>query len=109
MTEREHIHNLSILLLRFADVHDVAYQLAHSSENDRAQMRNLASTHHVLLRAFQPLMQAAEELHETALADWARTAMEEERSENANSLRYLNEICRSLESGGYPTTVIKSL
>jgi hypothetical protein len=109
MTERDHIHNLSILLLRFSDVRDVARRLATATEDERAQMLKLASAHHVVIRAFEPLMQAAEGLHEPALADWARQAIAAERGDVDNSLRYLNYICQALEHRQCPTTVIKSL
>ena len=109
MTEREHIHTLSLLLLRPSQAPDVVRQLASASENDRAELLDLAATHHVLIRAFSPLAQAAESMNEPMLTEWAKQAINKEQAEIDNSLRYLNDICQSLEQHGCPTTVIKSL
>jgi hypothetical protein len=108
MTERDHIHSLSILLLRPWEADNVARNLAASAEY-RTPMFALASAHHVVIRSLVPLAQAAEAIHEPALAQWARQAVASEQADIDNSLPYLNAICRALEHQGCPTTVIKSL
>lgn len=107
MTEQDHIRSLSVLLLRSADANDEARRLA--SEEDRATFLKLASAHHVVLRAFNPLAQAADAINEPTLAAWARQAIVAEQREIDSSLQYLNAICKALEDHGCPTTVIKSL
>jgi hypothetical protein len=56
-----------------------------------------------------PLAQAAEQIGDPSLAQWARQAVTSEQADIDNSLKYLNDICRTLENHGCPTTVIKSL
>jgi len=109
MTERDHIHSLSVLLLRPSDANDIARRLAAATEEERAGFLKLASAHHVVLRALGPLAQAAEAIEERVLANWARQALVAEQKDIDNSLQYLNSICEALENKGCPTTVIKSL
>src|SRR5512135_3522371 len=109
MTERDHIHNLSVLLLRPADAETVARKIAAAPETDRAEMLKLASANHVVIRAFTALQQAAEQINEPVTSNWAAQAIDHEQADIDNSLRYLNDICQALEQRGCPTTVIKSL
>ncbi len=109
MTEQDHIHLLSILLLRPSEANDVARKLASASAEDRENFLKLASANHVVLRSLAPLMQAAEVINEPALAEWSRQTMVAEQSDVDNALQYLNAICKALENRGCPTTVIKSL
>ncbi len=109
MNERDHIHNLSVLLLRPENAGDVAQTFALTTDENREAMLKLASANHVVLRAFGPLMQAAEQLGQTQLVEWAQDVITAEQRDIANSLQYLHDICEALESRGCPTTVIKSL
>jgi hypothetical protein len=109
MTERDHIHSLSVLLLRPSEANDAAHRLAASTEEERDSFLKLASANHVILRALDPLTKAAEAINEPRLAHWARQAVVAEQSDIDNSLQYLNAICKALENHGCPTTVIKSL
>ncbi len=109
MNERDHIHNLSVLLLRPENAGDVAQTFAATTDENREAMLKLASANHVVLRAFGPLMQAAEQLGQTQLVEWAQDVITAEQRDIANSLQYLHDICEALESRGCPTTVIKSL
>jgi Uncharacterised nucleotidyltransferase len=109
MIERDHIHSLSVLLLNPSGANDVAHGVTAATEEDRAAMLKLASAHHVVIRAFTPLAEAAEAAGELTTAQWARKAVANEQADIDNSLRYLNDICNALERNGCPTTVIKSL
>ena len=109
MTEQDHIHSLSILLLRPSEAKDIARRLAVASDEDLAGFLKLASANHVVIRSFDPLAQAAEAVGEPRLADWARQAVVAEQNDIDNALQYLNAICMALENNGCPTTVIKSL
>jgi hypothetical protein len=109
MTERDHIHLLSVLLLRPADANIVLPPAGSATSDDRAVLLRLAAAHHVVIRALSPLMQAAETAGDHHLAEWARNAISAEQADIENSLRYLNNICHALEDRACPTTVIKSL
>jgi hypothetical protein len=109
MTERDHIHSLSVLLLRPSEASNVARLLASATHDERNAMLKLGSSHHVVIRAFTPLAHAAGAIGEPELADWAGRAVATEQADIANSLQYLNDICKALEDQGCPTTVIKSL
>jgi hypothetical protein len=109
MTERDHVHSLSVLLLSPSQTNEVAQRLVTATDDDRANLLKLASAHHVVIRAFGSLTQAADAIGEATLADWARQAVVAEQNDIDNSLQYLNAICKALENRGCPTTVIKSL
>jgi hypothetical protein len=72
------------------------------------QLKALAMTNHVIMRSFGPLQQILEaagnrEAADVAVAIWQETA----RIDHA--LSFLQQICSTLEEGGCPVTVIKSL
>jgi len=59
MTERDHIHSLSVLLLRPADATQIVSHIAATTEAEKAQLLKLASANHVVIRAFTVLKHAA--------------------------------------------------
>lgn len=109
MNERNHVHSLSVLLLNPAGANEIARQISAATDSDREQLLKLASAHHVVIRAFTALRQAAEAANEPAIAEWAGQAIAAEQADIDNSLQYLDRICQALEQRGCPTTVIKSL
>src|SRR5204862_2542394 len=76
---------------------------------DRAVFLKLADSHHVVVRALQPIFKEASQNGDMELANWASGALARERSRIGNALVYLHAICAELEAGGCPTTVVKSL
>jgi hypothetical protein len=55
------------------------------------------------------LQQDAERCGRAEVANWAMLAMAQEESRIEHALPFLDRICRELNEGGCPTTVIKSL
>lgn len=69
----------------------------------------LSESHHVVLRAFHPLRQIAEEQGYTELALWCSEVLAREDARIANALKHLDDICTKLETAGIQITVMKSL
>ncbi len=74
-----------------------------------AELEALAMSNHVILRAFEPLGQIVTATGNTEGAEWIDNALQRERSRIHHALGFLNQICTTLEDGGCPVTVIKSL
>jgi hypothetical protein len=79
------------------------------NEKDCEDLKALASTNHVMMRAFPPLQQVLEAQGNHEKAEWAEALVEEEAARIDHALGFLAEICSTLEEGGCPVTVIKSL
>ena len=75
----------------------------------RAGFLRLALSHHVIIRAFEPLARWASAEGESELFDWASQAIAAEKARVENALLYLHAICSELEAANCPTTVMKSL
>ena len=73
------------------------------------ELKALASTNHVIVRAFPPLQQLLESQGKHDAAEWAEFAIQEEAARIHHALGFLAEICSTLEEGGCAVTVIKSL
>ena len=78
-------------------------------ERDLEDLRALASTNHVIIRSFQSLQQILESNGNGKAAGWVAKAIQEETARITHALGFLDRICRTLEHGGCPVTVIKSL
>jgi len=76
---------------------------------DLEDLKALASTNHVIMRSFAPLQQILEADGNRKAAEWAADAVQHETTRINHALGFLEQICRSLEEGGCPVTVIKSL
>src|SRR5947209_19467855 len=76
---------------------------------DLEQLRDLAMTNHVIMRAFRPLAQLLEDAGKELDADWVRVALEQESFRINHALGFLRDICAALEEKGCPAVVIKSL
>lgn len=79
------------------------------NEQQRAEFLRLADCNHVIIRALEPVLAWATVEGETDLAQWAATAIGNEKARVENCLLYLHAICTELENSGCPTTVMKSL
>src|SRR5437868_2413300 len=88
---------------------DSVQELACFDEPGRVKFARLAYDHHVVLRAFQPLHDAAVRLGANDLADWTARTLDSEKTRIANALEFLDVICGELERAGCPVTVMKSL
>ena len=80
-----------------------------SSKEERAKLVSLAESHHVVLRAFEPLSIEAKAQGHEELSSWCDEVLELERKRIANALQFLEEICSKLEAAGIHITVMKSL
>ena len=75
---------------------------------DVEDLKALAITNHVIMRAFDPLQQLLEADGNKA-ASFTKEAIAEENARIHHALDFLERICTSLEEAGCPVTVIKSL
>jgi hypothetical protein len=78
-------------------------------QKDFEDLKALAITNHVILRSFAPLQQALSALGNKPAAEWAASAVQLETERINHALGFLAQICSTLEEGGCPVTVIKSL
>jgi hypothetical protein len=106
---KAHIHNLSVLAVSPARATEAVSYVAGLGPEQRAHLLKLTDAHHVVLRALGPLEQAATAAGAEDVAQFARTALSEEHARIANALKFLDEVCRELESGGCPVAVMKTL
>jgi hypothetical protein len=83
--------------------------VAHLSPAQRQELVAIANSHHVVVRAFTVLQQAAALSGKSELAEWASELMARERARIDNALPFLDSVCRALEENSCPVTVIKSL
>lgn len=72
----------------------------------RAELLALADAHHVVIRALERIVVESRDLD---LRLWATAAVIEEQERIRRALPILSTICRELEAGGCPVTVMKSL
>jgi hypothetical protein len=79
------------------------------SAHDLKELRALAMTNHVIMRAFAPLQCRLESEGNHESAAWVAAAMQEESARIHHALASLQRICSALEDHGCPATVIKSL
>src|SRR5690348_14932259 len=78
-------------------------------QEDLEEVRALAASNHVLIRAFDSLGPILDVEGNRQAAEWVHVAAEEERSRIQHALPFLSEICNALQQSGCQVTVIKSL
>lgn len=78
-------------------------------EPGRAQLLDLAHSHHVVIRGMEAIRQDALARGDEHILAWADAALTTERDRIANALAHLEAVCKELEAAGCATTVIKSL
>lgn len=110
----QHLQLLSELLLsqpqRVSDRSGRVRQWCDSASlSELQEFTTLATTNHVILRAFDPLAARLEEAKNTEIADRVKVAMLEEHGRIEHALGFLTQICGALEDNGCPVIVIKSL
>src|SRR5207244_2993740 len=87
-----------------------AYEFVAGLSNvGRSELLQLADSNHVIIRALTPVLGSARRQNNDSLASWAESAIEAERNRIAIALSKLDEICQTLEAGGCPVTVMKTL
>jgi hypothetical protein len=80
-----------------------------TKRNDFTLLCELASSHHVVMRAMEVLWTLMSSDGADDRAEWALIAMAEEKFRIERALAFLYAICDALESEGCSLTVIKSL
>jgi hypothetical protein len=76
---------------------------------DLEELRRLAVSNHVIMRAFESLAPILDVEGNRQGAEWVEHALNEERARIQHALNFLQEICLALQQAGCPATVIKSL
>lgn len=82
---------------------------ASESDGDLEELRTLAMTNHVIVRAFQQLHKILEREQKLAEAEWVSAALDQEDGRIQHAISFLERICEALERAGCSVTVIKSL
>jgi hypothetical protein len=83
--------------------------LANAGREQWARLLALSESHHVVLRAFNPLGHIAREEGYDELAEWCTETLAREEARIAKALEFLDDICVKLEGEGIHITVMKSL
>lgn len=78
-------------------------------EEELPDLKSLAVSNHVIIRAFEVLGPLLDIEGNRQAAEWIHSAVEQERARIQHALGFLHEICSALEQRGCPVTVIKSL
>lgn len=99
----------SVAPLLEVDSTDILEVTAALSQKDFEDLKSLALTNHVILRAFAPLQQVLEAQGNKQAAEWTASAVQQETERINHALGFLVQICSTLEERGCPVTVIKSL
>jgi hypothetical protein len=117
----EMIHILSLLTLAPHRTKEAFAAVMNLNEAEREQFISLADSHHVVLRALNPLhvqatdalsskeISVAEAERTKGIQNWAAAHIDREHSRIANAMHYLHTICLVLENGSCPISVMKSL
>ena len=109
LSEKQLIDKLLQLSLNPQSAHACLPEVQAMTADDREEFLRLADMHHVIIRALEPVAEAATAVGDLELARWAADAIANERARVTNALTKLYEICNTLEAAGCPTTVMKSL
>ena len=73
------------------------------------ELEALACTNHVIVRAFEALQSSLTASGDEAGAEWVVDSLNREHARITHALGFLNHICTTLEAGGCPVIVMKSL
>jgi hypothetical protein len=83
--------------------------LAEMSREQFDDLTELASSNHVIIRAYALLADRLRHAGDALRAEWADSALAAERARIQNALTHLQAICEAFRESGYDVTVIKSL
>ena len=79
------------------------------SDGDLEELRMLAMTNHVVVRAFQQLHKILRSEGKFVEAEWVSDTLKQEYARIQHAVTFLDKICVALERAGCSVTVIKSL
>jgi len=105
---KQHLDALSALT--FAPCSETGVNYVRGLEtSQRAELLALAHSHHVVLRAFKPLLDRYGACCSEDLRQFCQQVTSDERYRIDGALPVLHEICREFQDAGYPLVVIKTL
>jgi hypothetical protein len=87
----------------------LAELIAVLTKQDLHELKVLAVSNHVIVRAFESLGPILDVEGNREAAEWVQAAVEDERARIQHALRFLGDICSALQQGGCNVSVIKSL
>ena len=107
--DKEHIYALSLLTLNAERANEALEHVSSLDDAERDVFLKLADSHHVVLRALEPLQAAAQKSGFSAISGWCLNEIAKEKARISNAITHLERITAELEAAGCPTTVMKSL
>ena len=87
---KAHLHNLSLLVMSPVRAAEACAYVAGLSLEARTHFLKLADAHHVVIRALEPLEQAAVAARAGEVAQFAHAALGREHARIANGLKFLS-------------------
>lgn len=109
VAEKEIVRALSQLVLSPEKASEALAFISSLNDADRERLSKFADSHHVVMRAFTVLRQAAQLAGDEGVACWAINALEQETARISSALPKLSEIVNTLQENGADVVVMKSL
>lgn len=104
-----HLRALSLLLLCPERSAEAVRHVAGLDQAGRAELLRIASAHHVVIRALEPLEREAEATGHAEVTGFAQAALNQERDRIAKALVGLERICAEFETASCAVAVMKTL
>lgn len=104
-----HLRVLSLLVLCPERSAEAVRHVASLDQAGRAEFLRLASAHHVVIRALEPLEREAEAIGHAEVTSFAQAALNQEQDRIAKALVGLERVCAEFEAAGCPVAVMKTL
>jgi Uncharacterised nucleotidyltransferase len=108
-SEKQAIQALSSLVLKPHAAQGPIRYLATLSETNLLNLRSMAESHHVVVRASDLVRDQAGVLGFQTLGNWAAQVLTEEHARIENAVNRLNQVVSTLQSNGCAVVVMKSL
>src|SRR5579871_1877796 len=108
-SEKQVIQALSSLVLKPQSAQGPIRYLSTLSDANLSDVRGMAESHHVVVRAFTLVRDQAGDLGFRTLGNWAAQILTEEHARIDNAVARLNEVVSTLQSSGCALVVMKSL
>jgi hypothetical protein len=108
-SEKQVIQALSSLVLKPQAAQDPVRYLSTLSEANLLDVRSMAESHHVVIRALALVREQAGNLGFCTLGNWAAQVLTEEQARIENAVARLNQVVSTLRSSGCALVVMKSL
>jgi hypothetical protein len=108
-SEKQVIQALSSLVLKPQAAQGPIRYLSTLSEANLVDVRGMAESHHVVVRAFTLVRDQASDLGFRTLGNWAAQVLAEEQARIENAVTRLNQVVSTLQCSGCSLVVMKSL